>query len=64
MGAVTGIHDGDGAYLRCVLCCSLDEMAHHDDVGIVGHHQDSVFQRLALRAAGYLWVGKAYDTGT
>ena len=29
-------------------CGPFEVVAHHDDVGIVAHHLDGVFQRLAL----------------
>ena len=35
VGTVAGIDDGDGGYLRGIDCCSLDVVAHHNDVSIV-----------------------------
>ena len=64
VGTVAGIDDGHGGHLGGILRGTLDVVAHHDDVGIVGDHQDGVFQGLALCAAGDLWVGKADDAGT
>ena len=61
VGTVAGVDDGHGGHLGGVDGCSLDVVAHDDDVGIVGHHQDGIFQRLALGAAGNLRVGKADD---
>ncbi len=31
-----------------IACGPFEVVAHHDDVGIVAHHLDGVFQRLAL----------------
>ena len=62
VSAVAGIDDGDRTHLRGILCGPLNVVAHHDDVGIVGYHQNGVFQRLTLGAAGHLGVGKANDT--
>ena len=64
MGTVTCIDDGDVGDLGSILGGTFDEMAHHDDVGIVGDHQDGIFQRLAFRAAGNFRVGKSYYSST
>ena len=63
VGAVAGVDDGHGAHLGGILRCALDIVAHHYHVGIVGHHHDSVFQRLALCPTGHLRVGKPYHAG-
>ena len=63
VGTVTGIDDRHAGNFRGILGCALDEMAHHDDVGVVGNHRDGVFQRLALGTAGHFRVGKTDDAG-
>ena len=64
MGTVAGIDNGYFRNLRGILGCTFDEVAHHDDVSIVGYHRDGVFQRLPLGATGNLGVGKADDAGS
>ena len=41
---------------------SLDKMAHHNDVSIVGYHQNGILQRFSLGAAGHFWISKTNDT--
>ena len=48
VGSVSGIDDGHCGHLAGIACSSFQIVAHHDDVGIVAHHLDGVFQRLAL----------------
>ena len=64
MGAVASIDDGHVGDLGGVLRCTLDEVAHYDDVSVVRDHQNGVLQRLALRATGNLGVGKSYNSST
>ena len=64
MGTVAGIHDGHWGHFRGILCGALDVVAHHNHVGIVRDHQDGVLQRLALRTAGDLRIGKSDHAGT
>ena len=37
-------------------------LAHYDDISIVGHHHDSVFQRFPLCPAGHLGVSESDDS--
>ena len=64
VGTVARVYNGNVGDLGCVDGSTLDEVAHDDDVGIVGHHRNGILQRLALGATGNLWVGKPDDTGT
>ena len=64
MGTVAGVYDGDRSNLGGILGSTLDIVAHHNHVGIVGYHQDRVFQRLTFRSTGDLGICKADDTGT
>lgn len=61
VGPVSGVHDGHGGDLRGVAGGALEVVAHDDEVCVVGYHDDGVFQRLALGAAGDLRVGEADD---
>ena len=63
VGSVTGIHNRNGGYLRSILGSTLDEVTHHDDVGIVADHQNGIFQGLTLSATCNLWIGKTNNTG-
>ena len=63
VGTITGIDDRHWSYLAGVLGCTLDEVAHGDDVGVVAHHQNGVLQRFALGGAGCLGIREADDTG-
>ena len=62
VGSVAGIDNGYVGHFRGILRSPLDVVAHHDDIGIVGHHGDGVFQRLTFCPARNLRVGEAYDT--
>ena len=64
VGTVACVHNRDGGHLRGILSCTFDIVAHHDDVGIVGDHEDGVFQRLTLGAARDFRVGKSDNSGT
>ena len=64
MCTVACIHDRDGGYFRGILGSTFDIVAHHDDVSVVGYHQNGVLQRLALRPAGNLRIGKTNHTCT
>ena len=64
MGTVTGVDDRYLSDLRGILRGTFYEMTHHDDVCVVRHHRDGVFQRLSLRTAGNLRVSETDDTGT
>ena len=48
VGTVSGIHNRHGGDFTGIACGPFEVVAHHDDVGIVAHHLDGVFQRLAL----------------
>ena len=49
VGTVAGVDDGYRRYFAGVACSALEVVAHHDEVGIVAHHHDGVFEALALR---------------
>ena len=48
VGTVASVDNGHGGYFAGVLCGTFNVVPHGDDVGIVGNHQDGVFQGLAL----------------
>ena len=61
VGTITGIDDGYFRHLAGVACCTLQGMTHDDEVGIVAHHDDGVFQRLTLRLAAGGGIAESDD---
>ena len=59
VGAVTGIDDGHGRYFRGIELCTLDVVAHGDDVGEAAHHADGVLHAFALGDGTAAGVGEA-----
>ena len=51
MCTIAGIDNRYRRYFAGVLGCPLNKVAHDDNVGVVAHHQDGVFQRFALGGA-------------
>ena len=49
--AVAGVDDRHGRDFRGILRGAFNEVAHHDDVGIVAHHEDGVLESLAFGRA-------------
>ena len=64
VSAVACIYDRHWCYLAGILGCSLDEMAHGDNIGIVAYHQDGILEGLALGGTGCLGIRETNDTGT
>ena len=64
MGTVAGIDYGHRSYFAGILCSPFDVVAHGYHVGIVGHHQDCIFQSLAFADARHLGIGKSYHSRT
>ena len=62
VGTVAGVDDGHRCNLRGVTGGPFEVVPHDDQVDIVAHHHDGVFQRLALRRAGGAGVGEADDS--
>ena len=58
MGAVASVDDGYRCNLTGILGRSFNEVAHGNDIGIIAHHQDGVFQCLTFCATGNLGIGK------
>ena len=61
---VAGIDDGHGCHLAGILCSSFNEMPHHNDIGIVAHHQERVFEGFAFAHTRGFGIGKSDDAGT
>ena len=59
--AVAGVDHGHGRHFRGIFRRAFEIMAHHNDIGVIAHHHNGVFERLALRGTGHLGVGKADD---
>ena len=58
---VSGVDDGFGRYLRGVAGGTVEIVAHDDEVDIVAHHDDGVFQRLPFGRTGRRGIGKSDD---
>ena len=48
VGSVSGVDDRHGGYFTGIAGGSFQVVPHHDDIGIVTHHLDGVFQGLSL----------------
>ena len=59
--SVTRINYGNRRHFAGILGCALQIMTHNDDVGIIRHHHNRVFECLPLRAARHFRIGKAND---
>ena len=59
VGSITGIDNGHRRELAGIARRALQVVAHDNQVGIVAHHHDGVFERLALRLAAGLGVAEA-----
>ena len=59
IGTVAGIDNRDLSHLAGILGRPLEEVAHDDQVGVVGDHLDGVVQALALRRAAGTRIGEA-----
>ena len=64
VGTVARIDNRNRSYLAGIACRPFQVVPHHDDVGIIAHHHDGVFQRFPLRRAGDFRVGKPNNFGT
>ena len=64
VSAVACIYDRHWCYLTGILGCSLDEMAHGDNIGIIAYHQDGILEGLTLGGTGCLGIRETNDTGT
>ena len=62
VGTVTCIDDGHRSHFAGIACCTFQVVTHYDDVGIVAHHHDGIFQCLTLRRTGHLRISKPYYT--
>ena len=62
--SVASVDDGHRCYLACILRSSLNVVAHGNDVGIVAHHENGVFERLTFRHAWGFSITEAYNLGS
>ncbi|MPM98434.1 hypothetical protein SDC9_145620 [bioreactor metagenome] len=44
VGTVARVDNGDGRHLTGIACRPFEVMPHHDDIGIIAHHHNGVFQ--------------------
>ena len=57
--AVTGVDHRNAGVTGSTQRCALLGVAHGNDIGIAGHHPDSVGYALALGGAGHVLAGEA-----
>ena len=62
VSAVACIDDRHVGHFAGIACCTFEVVTHHDDIGIVRHHLDSVLERLALRRRTAVWIAESDDT--
>ena len=64
VGTVAGVDNGYRGHLRGVAGGAFLRVAHDDEVGVAGDHDDGVVERFAFLHAGATGVAEADDAGT
>ena len=64
VSAITSIDNGFMRHLAGILCSPFNVVSHHDDVRIIGHHHDSVFEGFSFRHTGGFGIRETNDACT
>ena len=59
--AITSIDDGRVGEFAGVEGSAFQIVAHHNDIAVVRHHHNRIFERLALGGRRHFGVGKSDD---
>ena len=64
VSAIASVDDGHGGHFGSVSRGAFFGVAHDDEVGVAGNHDDGVVERLTFLYAGSTGVAEADDAGS